>query len=425
MASSSLETLMNRLPIVGPLIAFGIAIITTTCSPSDAGTEWGGSVRDSAGVRMVHSPASGLWRAGEGWTIREGLTIGSDTLDATYQFGRVTDLAVTPEGMIVVLDAMVSEVKIFDSEGVHQRTFGRRGKGPGEFSRSAAAVFLMDEDYLAIPDMGNSRINSFGIDGGFLGSVPVSYESGFPVRWGSDGGGGVVVQRRAMGFNEDPDLAAGDPLVRVNDEGEEELLVILPPAKTVRMEGAAPRFTYFETEPSWHVGSSGTFRTGMTQRYRIELRGRDAGIHTILTKEWVARPVTQADKDRFAELIREAMTLRGTAPDAVGRFIDRLEYGATFPAFNQVMEGPWGTTLVQQVQEIGLMEGIDLAEEQSRRLGSTVWDVFDDSSRYLGVIRLPARFTPLVWTDATAYGRWLDDLDRHHVMRLDIHRIDP
>jgi len=372
---------------------------------------------------MVHNPATGIWGADDGWTLTDDLTIGADTMDAAYQFGRVTDIDVADDGSIIILDAMASEVRIFDPNGVHVRSIGQRGEGPGEFSRGPAAVFLMSAGHLAIPDMGNSRINSFGMGGEFQGSVPASYASGFPVRWGSDGGGEVVVQRRAMGFNEDPDLAAGDPLVRIDESGAEELLVILPPAKTVRMEGAAARFTYFETEPSWDLGPSGTFRTGMTQEYRIELRGRDATIHTIITKDVDRRPVTEADRDRFSQLMREALTRRGTAPDAVGRFINGLEFGSTIPAFNQMMEGPAGTTLVQQVQEIGAMESVDLAEEQSRRLGATAWDVFDDEGRYLGEIELPARFTPLVWTDDAVYGRWLDDFDRHHVRRLGVGRL--
>ena len=399
-----------------------LLLFVTACAVDDGARAWGGTVVDSAGVRIVHNPEVGLWEDGDGWTIADALTIGSDTMDAAYQFGRVTDLAVAADGSVIVLDALNTEVKIFDREGIHRRSFGRSGEGPGELSRGTGGLFLADGERLLISDMGNSRINSFGLDGSFIGSVPASYESGFPVRWGSDGSGSVWVQRRAMGFNEDPDLAAGDPLVRIDENGETEMLLILPPAKTVRMEGAAARFTYFETEPSWHLGPTGTLRTGMTQEYRIEVRDRGGALRDVITKESASRPVTVLDRDRFAQLMREALTRRGTAPDAVGRFIDRLEYGTTFPAFNQIMEGPGGTTVVQQVQEIGAMESVDLAEEQSRRLGATTWDVFDEAGRFMGEIDLPARFTPLVWTDSSAYGRWLDDLDRHHVRRLDIDR---
>ncbi len=137
---------------------------------------------------------------------------------------------------------------------------------------------------------------------------------------------------------------------------------------------------------------------------------------------FAAPRVTGADKDHFRVLLREALTRRGTSPEAVGRFMSTLEFGTTFPAFNQIMEGPDGTTLVQQVQTLSEMSSVDLAEERSRRLGSSTWDVFDGSGRYQGAFDLPERFAPLVWEDAAVYGRWLDDVDRHYVKKLDLVR---
>ena len=406
----------------GTLLLLFLAGSLSACTAADPLAEWGGSVRDSAGVRVVQNPPGGMWAAGDEWRVSEALTIGADTLDLPYQFGTVTDIAVGPDGSIFVLDGMAGELRVFDGAGVHLRTMGGRGAGPGEFSRAAAGVFLVGDERLGVPDMGNSRINWLDLNGEFLGSMPASYASGFPVRWDDDGTGQIVVQRRAMGGNEDADLAAGDPLVRIGDDGKEELLLILPLAKTVRMEGSTPRFTYFETEPSWDLGPSGTLRTAMTQEYRIELRGRDGVVHTILSKVSPRREVTGADKDHFRVLLREALTRRGTSPEAVGRFMSTLEFGTTFPAFNQIMEGPDGTTLVQQVQTLSEMSSVDLAEERSRRLGSSTWDVFDGSGRYQGAFDLPERFAPLVWEDAAVYGRWLDDVDRHYVKKLDLVR---
>jgi hypothetical protein len=246
----------------------------------------------------------------------------------------------------------------------------------------------------------------------------VSYASGFPVRWDADGSGSVLVQRRAMGFNEDPELEAGDPLVRIHPDGEEETLVILPKAETVWMEGAAPRFRYFATEPSWDVGPGGTIRTAMTQVYRIELRDPDGTVRAIVTKPWEPRPVTDADKARFEALLRAALDRVGLSPDAIDRQIRNLSYGATFPAFNQIMEGPEGTSVVQQIDALDDIEALDLSEEMSRRLGSRRWDAFDANGRFLGTFQLLARFTPMVWEPDAVYGRWLDDLDRAHVMKL-------
>jgi hypothetical protein len=221
-----------------------------------------------------------------------------------------------------------------------------------------------------------------------------------------------------MGFNEDPDLEAGDPLVRIDREGVEETLVILPKAKTVWMDGAAARFKYFETEPSWDVGPGGPLLTGMTQDYRIEFRRMDGSIYEIVTKPVPSRPVTPGNMDRFRGLMREALGRMGLSPSSIDRQINNLTFGTSFPAFNQLMVGPVGTTLVQRIAKLSEIETLDLSEEMSRRLGAPTWDVYDADGRLLGPIDLPPRFTPMVWHSDAVYGRWLDGLDRAHVVKL-------
>jgi hypothetical protein len=374
---------------------------------------------DSAGIRVVHNPAEGLWGPEEVWRFQEALTIGADVGDPDYEFGRVTSVEVDPEGRIYVFDGMASEIRVFDSAGTHIRNIGGRGEGPGEFSAGAAGAFLTREGTILVPDLGNQRISLLSPEGEFLGSSMVSYASGFPVRWDADGSGSVLVQRRAMGFNEDPDLAAGDPLVRIGTDGEEQRLVLMPKAETVWMEGSAPRFRYFATEPSWDAGPSGTIRTGMTQSYRIELRDREGSLRSVFTRPWEERPVTEADRSRFESLLRAALDRMGLSPPAIDRQINNLSFGSTFPAFNQMMEGPEGTTLVQQVDALEDIEALDLSEEMSRRLGSRRWDAFDAEGRFLGTFELPARFTPMVWEPEAVYGRWLDELDRAYVKKLE------
>jgi hypothetical protein len=389
-----------------------------SCSSENEAREWTGSVQDSAGIQVVHNPEQGLWCPGDEWTFTEDLTIGDGEGDPTYEFGKITDIKVSPDGLIFVFDQMASEIRVFDQQGRDVETIGGRGQGPGEFSGSATNMFFMNDGLLAVPDLGNQRIGWMSLEGELLGSVPASYASGFPVRWDSDGRGSVVVQRRAMGFNEDPDLAAGDPLVRIGRDGSAETIVVLPKAETVWMEGAAPRFRYFATEPSWDLGTSGTLRTAMTQDYRIEWRGTDGSVQRIITKPSPKRSVTEQDKDVFRGLLRDALTRLGASPASVDRQIDNLSFGPTFPAFNRIMEGPEATTLVQQIADLSDLERLDISEEMSRRLGSPSWDVFDPEGRFLGTINLPTRFTPIVWQPDAVYGRWLDDLDVAHMRKL-------
>ena len=119
----------------GTLLLLFLAVSLSACTAADPLAEWGGSVRDSAGVRVVQNPPEGMWVVGDEWRVSEALTIGADTMDLPYQFGTVTDIAVGPDGSIFVLDGMAGELRVFDGAGVHLRTMGGRGAGPGEFSR--------------------------------------------------------------------------------------------------------------------------------------------------------------------------------------------------------------------------------------------------------------------------------------------------
>jgi hypothetical protein len=52
--------------------------------------------------------------------------------------------------------------------------------------------------------------------------------------------------------------------------------------------------------------------------------------------------------------------------------------------------------------------------------GSPDWSVFDREGRYLGVVRMPDRFKPMVFRGDEIYGVWRDDLDVQYVLRLRI-----
>jgi hypothetical protein len=53
-------------------------------------------------------------------------------------------------------------------------------------------------------------------------------------------------------------------------------------------------------------------------------------------------------------------------------------------------------------------------------LGSSEFDVFDAEGRYLGMVAMPDRFTPLRFVGDAVYGVWQDELDVQYVVRLRI-----
>jgi len=73
-----------------------------------------------------------------------------------------------PTGEIALLDYKASKVFILDSAGTLQSSFGRPGKGPGEFLM--ARGFALHADTIAVFDIGNGRLSNFRRDGAFAGT---------------------------------------------------------------------------------------------------------------------------------------------------------------------------------------------------------------------------------------------------------------
>jgi hypothetical protein len=77
-----------------------------------------------------------LWRDLEGRP--ETFSIGVLDGSPNEVFGAITDVAVGPDGTLLVLDASSSNVRVFDRRGQHLQTFGREGRGPGELTNPRA-----------------------------------------------------------------------------------------------------------------------------------------------------------------------------------------------------------------------------------------------------------------------------------------------
>ncbi len=69
-------------------------------------------------------------------------SLGVEFGDSNYVFGTIADVALTPEGLIAVLDMQQHSIKLFSTEGEFVREIGRKGNGPGEFLLPAGMAFF-------------------------------------------------------------------------------------------------------------------------------------------------------------------------------------------------------------------------------------------------------------------------------------------
>src|SRR5690606_30898672 len=161
--------IVNRLTAQIALLAGVLTLLACQASPPPSGTgEWAGTVDTLASGRLVvRNPDAPLWRAGEAWELHERFRLGAMDGDGADVFGNIVDVELGPDGALYVLDAQASEVRAFGSDGAHLRTFGRSGRGPGEFNRAAGMAFDA-HGTLWVMDWGNARYSGFDPSTGAL-----------------------------------------------------------------------------------------------------------------------------------------------------------------------------------------------------------------------------------------------------------------
>ena len=404
--------------------AFLFVLAATASVAACGGTpsgDWTGSVVDSAGVAIVMNPDQGLWPKGREWKATEELRIGVVEGDPVYQFGQVLGIDADEEGRIYVLDQQAQEVRVFGADGAYLHTIGRAGSGPGEIGPGAMALLFGRGDTLLVVEGGLMRVSRFLADGTAVGSFPIPFTDGIPLRWDRLPDGRIVQQARTIrlpGQSEEPEQ--NRLLIREGDGAIVDTLFELPLGESMDFSGGMPRFRIFETEPIWTLLDDGRLVTALSTDYRLELRTPDGRLERVVTKPFTRRPVTEADREAFLAFFEETLRNSGAPPGAWQMMQQNISFADTYTAFANLMAGPGGTILVQHVQSADQISAGGTVDVQD--LGAPNWDVFNAEGRYLGVLAFPARFNLIKIRGDHAYGVWRDDMDVQYVMRFRIDR---
>ena len=391
------------------------ALVAAAGCGGDSGTQgaWAGTMVDSAGITVVHNPAQGLWGPEEGWGLEEVFRVGGLGADEAGQFSMVVGVDADGAGRVYVADQQARRIQVFNPDGGHAATLGSPGEGPGEFGPALAGVFVSDT-HVRAPDLTNQRVNLFTLDGEPDGSISFLLTGGVPVRWDETASGDLAAQLRGMAVEGMAELAAGDPVITIRGgDAEPDTVGFLPKGQSLDFGGGQPRIRLFEPEPIWDVDETGRFASAMNSDYRIELRtGRT--LDRIITRPFTRRDVTEGEKAKILDMVRELMLAQGVPPQALPQVLDAMEFAEHYPAFAQLLLGPSGTLWVQRIQTAGQVE--DPAEFDPQDLGSADWDVFDAEGRYLGMVTMPTRFQPVRLVGDVLYGVERDEFDVQSVV---------
>jgi hypothetical protein len=410
-------------------IALLLGFTAVACG-GGADDRWKGTQRDSAGIAIVENPAEGIWTTEEIPTFQEEIKIGSAAGEAAYQFGMITGIDVDAAGRIYVLDQQARRVRIFDPAGKFVSEMGGAGEGPGEQSPVAMGIFVAPGDTVLVMDMQLMRVNRYLPDGTAMSSTPLAIQTeGIPIRWEQMPDLRLVQQARMNAIQGPANPAVTSApmkdllLVRGTDGAVRDTLMELPAGASFSFQGGQGQIRLFADEPVWAVDGNGRVAFGMNSEYRIELRSEDGTVERILTKPFTREPVTEADKEAFKGFLKEmwmqTLPPQARRPEVIDRLLGMIQFGDKYPAYYRMLGGPNGSLWVQHlvsakhVQEAG-------GEFDIQNLGSPDWDVFDSQGRFLGVIRTPDKFQPMVVAGQQIYGVWRDADDVQHVLRLKV-----
>jgi len=399
---------VDRSPAVARLLLLAvIASAVAACGAADRAAE-GVVVRDSAGVRIVENSAP-AWGPDDAWRIPDApvVRIGAVEGAAHEQFFRIAGVLRLDDGRIVVADDGARELRFYDAAGRFLFAVGRDGAGPGEF-RSIRRMGLRADSIWAY-DAGLQRVSLFTTDGRYVRSfaLPAPNDAPIPAPIGWFGDGSLLAVAIRPFWHGEPATGVQPILARY-----------LRLSATGEVLGAIGEFFdgehFVEAEEDGGISSialpfarnavvavdDAGFYFGTSDAFEILRYAPDGRLERRIRRAHRNAPVTEEDLTAFIRE-RQRYVSGENARRSMEAMFRRLPLPSEMPAYADLRLDAEGNLWVEEYRTPGA--------EQAR------WAVFDADGRWLGVVALPPRFTPLRIGADFVLGREVDELDVQYV----------
>lgn len=375
----------------------------------ESGTSEPGSVvRDSAGVVIVESRTP-AWNEGAGWTVGEEalVRIGEVEGDEAYLLSNLVGAVRFQDGTIAAGDFGSQELRIFDAAGVHLRTVGGEGGGPGEFTGLSGLgrgpgdrAWAYDFSLRRLTWMDSSgelgdQVH-LGPEPPVLNPVGPLLDGSFVLRqlWGAS----AVSEANELGLRR-------DPVAFVRFDGQGQLVDTL---------GMFPGRELVITEEDGR-GVMGSAPLGRTTSAAIWGNRLVAGAQTsyelgeYTAEGGLVRILRHPDYDLTTspEAIEAYVLgqLEGVPPEERARAraeIENRTMPPTRPAYGMLLADTDGNLWVGD-------------HAPFPRVPAS-WSVFDSEGRWLGEVRMPTRFVPMDIGGDWILGTEKDELDVEYLV---------
>lgn len=346
---------------------------------------------DTVGDSVIVRTLSGSVWEGQ-ISLREDLRIGSLEGAEFEAFGESLEVAVAPDGSILVFDRNAPALRRFSRSGTYLGTLGREGKGPGEYGDRPNGMMVDTDGRIILSDPTNARVSAFSPEGEYLGSL--GRASGLFSLFGQmlarDESGRLYL--RVTTVPPGPDIPTPFPTgMEVRDSDGSVIDTVPSPSlggERTNLFGVFPDGSLFAVsgeEPVFEIHHA----DGSIVRVEMPLARASYTEAELANLRVGLRPVAAADGNNEVSV-----------PEKKPAYIDAL---------------------VDASNRLWLRRPVEpRSEEDVRsvpRFQPSVLDVFERDGTYLGVVELPSRTRPVAVTDRELYVVQLGEYDEPYVVR--------
>lgn len=349
--------------------------------------------RDSAGVAIVsydsRSKAPPTWRL----SPKPHVVIGGVTGTGPTELTGVTSVGRLSDGRIVVANAATREVRIFRNDGVFLQSASRRGQGPGEL-QELDSLFIAQDTIVALD--GRAAVRLYTSSGTYVRSIPpLGNKRHLPMRFpfGRLAGGGLVMFYCRIEPGKAPCSDSLDIGVLAADGRLDRILGAVPQDKKWTKSRYTSNKTAFGAKLHATTRSGGVC-VGYSQSYCLQCYDAEGKLILSVRREWPRRAVSDSARRAYLEHLRgDRDNLRTYAANSWlahrAQVAEHAEFASYYPPFSALLSSHVGELWVRDFR----VED-DIPSAPRVPSTATTWSVYGANGAWIGVVTLPARFTP-------------------------------
>jgi hypothetical protein len=345
------------------------------------------------------------------WTIdaRPNLQLGEIDGAGPYVFHRISDIAQSANGRILVVDAGSAELRFFDRAGKFLTKVGGSGRGPGEFILPDLVPSFAD-DSLLLFDSRAGRFSRFDADGRGPRTIFAGTLIGDPI--GAVRDRVLLLQTMVYLRRVEGPIAKPATFVWFDLKSQTRDTIGKFSGRDVYISLSLNELPThldipFDIMPSAAIGRDGFFITAGEGPEIVEYDERGRVRRVIRLDEPVQR-VSRQEFERHAQRVSERSARTPSAVNLIKRVYMEMPIPRIKPVFKTLIvdKADWLWAELFQVDD-------DAAAD---------WMVFDPARKARGIVTMPRGIEVHEIGHDYVLGRWVDDLSVEYVRRYRLKR---